>query len=232
MEREGAPALRVRRRRGRRHDAWALLLQERGEAAKVGRSERDVRALVAKRSLERAEEAGEVVNVLVVEELGADAEERAVDLEVLPVVALAERRHEVRRLAGGERDAERVRGKEAGRGVGWGERLGHACNLEIGAYTRCVESGIREVEDNVEATEAWNGPLFEVWIKYRELTAEGLRQHGENAIRLRPPAEGDRVLDIGCGLGDTTARLAELVGRGGQRAWGRRRRAHDRDSDR
>ncbi len=22
------------------------------------------------------------------------------------------------------------------------------------------------VEDNVEATEAWNGPLFEVWIVY------------------------------------------------------------------
>ena len=78
-----------------------------------------------------------------------------------------------------------------------------------------MESGIREVEDNAEATEAWNGPLYEVWIKYRELVADGLREHGENAIRLTPPAEGDRVLDIGCGLGDTTTRLAEIVGEDG-----------------
>ncbi len=34
-------------------------------------------------------------------------------------------------------------------------------------------------------------------------------------LRARPPAEGDRVLDIGCGLGDTTVRLAEMVGPGG-----------------
>jgi SAM-dependent methyltransferase len=78
-----------------------------------------------------------------------------------------------------------------------------------------VESGIREVEDNVEATEAWNGPLFEIWIKYRDLTGEALRAHSENAIRVLPPAAGDRVLDIGCGLGDTTVRLAEMVGEGG-----------------
>ncbi len=78
-----------------------------------------------------------------------------------------------------------------------------------------MESGIREVEDNVEATEAWNGPLYEVWIKYRDLVADGLREHGENAIRLTPPAVGDRVLDIGCGLGDTTTRLAEIVGENG-----------------
>ena len=61
----------------------------------------------------------------------------------------------------------------------------------------------------------WNGPLFEIWLKYRDLTAEGLRAHSESAISIAPPATGDRVLDIGCGLGDTTIRLAELVGEGG-----------------
>jgi SAM-dependent methyltransferase len=75
-----------------------------------------------------------------------------------------------------------------------------------------VEDAIRVVEDNVEATEAWNGPLFEVWIEYRDLVADGLRQHGERALAVNPPGEGDRVLDIGCGLGDTTVRLAEIVG--------------------
>ena len=73
----------------------------------------------------------------------------------------------------------------------------------------------RILEDNVEATEAWNGPLFDVWLTYRDIVAEGLRDHGERALMANPPREGDRVLDIGCGLGDTTVRLAQLVGAGG-----------------
>jgi SAM-dependent methyltransferase len=75
-----------------------------------------------------------------------------------------------------------------------------------------VTDAIRVVEDNVEATEAWNGPLFDIWIEYRDIVAEGLRDHGEAALAGNPPQEGDRVLDIGCGLGDTTVRLAGLVG--------------------
>ena len=78
-----------------------------------------------------------------------------------------------------------------------------------------MADAIREVEDNVEAAEAWNGPLFEIWIEYRDLVAEGLRDHGEAALTANPPREGDRVLDIGCGLGDTTVRLADLVGAAG-----------------
>ena len=78
-----------------------------------------------------------------------------------------------------------------------------------------MEETIRVVEDNVEATEAWNGPLFDVWIEYRDIVAEGLRDHGESALMANPPHEGDRVLDIGCGLGDTTVRLAGLVGPSG-----------------
>ncbi len=74
---------------------------------------------------------------------------------------------------------------------------------------------IRVVEDNLEATEAWNGPLFDIWVEYRDIVAEGLRNHGEAALGASPPREGDRVLDIGCGLGDTTVRLAGVVGSAG-----------------
>ena len=62
-------------------------------------SEADVRAGVAQDALDRAEEAREVVDVGVVEELGADQEQGAVDAQVLPVVALAERLQQRRRLA-------------------------------------------------------------------------------------------------------------------------------------
>jgi ubiquinone/menaquinone biosynthesis C-methylase UbiE len=66
--------------------------------------------------------------------------------------------------------------------------------------------------DNAEATEAWSGPLFDLFVKYRDLATAGLGAHGEAAMRANPPQTGDRVLDLGCGFGDTTQRLAGLVG--------------------
>jgi SAM-dependent methyltransferase len=69
---------------------------------------------------------------------------------------------------------------------------------------------------NREATEAWSGPLFDRFVRYRELVADGLGAHGEKAMEANPPAQGDRVLDIGCGFGDTTQRLAGLVGPDGE----------------
>jgi SAM-dependent methyltransferase len=65
---------------------------------------------------------------------------------------------------------------------------------------------------NEEAAEAWNGVLFDRFVKYRHLVAAGLGAHGEEALQADPPQAGERVLDIGCGFGETTQRIAELVG--------------------
>jgi ubiquinone/menaquinone biosynthesis C-methylase UbiE len=78
-----------------------------------------------------------------------------------------------------------------------------------------VADDVRTVVDNVESTEAWNGPLFDVWLEHRDILTEGIRGHGERALTLEPPRDGDRVLDISCGLGDTTVRLARLAGPNG-----------------
>ncbi len=67
---------------------------------------------------------------------------------------------------------------------------------------------------NTEAAEAWSGPLFERFLHFRPYVAEGLGAHGEVALAASPPQPGDRVVDLGCGFGDTTRRLAELVGDG------------------
>jgi SAM-dependent methyltransferase len=70
--------------------------------------------------------------------------------------------------------------------------------------------------ENEEATEAWSGVLFDRFVEYRDLIVAGLAQHGEAAMRMYPPNAGDRVLDIGCGFGDTTQELARLVGPAGE----------------
>lgn len=70
--------------------------------------------------------------------------------------------------------------------------------------------------ENREATEAWSGPLFETFVRFRDLVTGGLGAHGETAMRAHPPRQGDKVVDLGCGFGDTTQWLAGLVGKSGE----------------
>ena len=58
--------------------------------------------------------------------------------------------------------------------------------------------------------------LFDRFMRFRDIVTTGLGAHGEQALRLHPPRPGDRALDVGCGFGDTTRRLAELVGPEGE----------------
>ncbi len=68
---------------------------------------------------------------------------------------------------------------------------------------------------NEEAIEAWNGVLFDRFLQYRDILVTGLGAHSDRALQEVPPRSGDRVLDIGCGFGDTTVRLAGIVGEKG-----------------
>jgi SAM-dependent methyltransferase len=71
---------------------------------------------------------------------------------------------------------------------------------------------------NAEAIQAWDGPLFDSFVKFRHIVTIGLGAHGNEALRLNPPQEGERVLDVGCGFGDTTQQIAALVGPSGEAA--------------
>src|SRR5215213_8325144 len=70
--------------------------------------------------------------------------------------------------------------------------------------------------ENAEAIQAWDGPLYDRWLKFRHVVTTGLGAHGDAALALAPPQPGQRVLDIGCGLGDTTQQIAALVGAQGE----------------
>jgi SAM-dependent methyltransferase len=68
---------------------------------------------------------------------------------------------------------------------------------------------------NEEAVRAWDTVLYERWKSNRTVFVDALREVTEEVFELFPPPEGGRCIDIGCGFGETTQRLAALVGPAG-----------------
>ena len=65
---------------------------------------------------------------------------------------------------------------------------------------------------NAEAIEAWNTVLFDKFTAFRPVLTAGLAIHGTRAMDRHPPRAGARVVDLGCGFGDTTLELARRCG--------------------
>jgi ubiquinone/menaquinone biosynthesis C-methylase UbiE len=68
---------------------------------------------------------------------------------------------------------------------------------------------------NEEAVRAWDTVLYERWKTNRKVFVGALDAITEELFERFPPPEGGRCIDIGCGFGETTQRLAQLVGPGG-----------------
>src|SRR5688572_22802855 len=68
---------------------------------------------------------------------------------------------------------------------------------------------------NAEVIAAWDGPLFDRFVRFKHILTTGLGAHGDAAIELLAPQPGERALDIGCGFGDTAQQIAALVGPSG-----------------
>jgi SAM-dependent methyltransferase len=65
---------------------------------------------------------------------------------------------------------------------------------------------------NDEATTAWNGVLFDKFVRFREVLTHGFTRHSDAALERCPAKRGSRILDVGCGFGDVTSTLARAVG--------------------
>ena len=69
--------------------------------------------------------------------------------------------------------------------------------------------------ENSIPIEAWNTILFEKFCQFRNVLTEGLSGHSEEFFKRRAYPARARVLDIGCGFGDTTQQIAKQVGPSG-----------------
>jgi ubiquinone/menaquinone biosynthesis C-methylase UbiE len=71
-------------------------------------------------------------------------------------------------------------------------------------------------ELNADYVDFWNEILVPKFIAYKHILVDGLTHHSEAIFPDLPVKEGDRVLDVGCGFGDTAIKLAERVGPSGE----------------
>lgn len=72
------------------------------------------------------------------------------------------------------------------------------------------------LHDNEIVVEAWNTVLFDKFQRFKHLLVAGLSGHSNELLSRRLYGPGERVLDVGCGFGDSTIRIAQQVGPRGE----------------
>ena len=71
-------------------------------------------------------------------------------------------------------------------------------------------------DDNLGFVECWNEVLTPKWIRFRHLLSGNGKIHSDIAYADFDIQLGDKVLDIGCGFGETALEIAQVVGPTGE----------------
>ena len=69
--------------------------------------------------------------------------------------------------------------------------------------------------DNSEQIAEWNGVLGQRWVAMQREIDRIVVPFGDAALKAAAPQPGERVIDIGCGCGDTSIEIARIVGEAG-----------------
>ena len=70
-------------------------------------------------------------------------------------------------------------------------------------------------QENTEFVDFWNEILVPKFTKYRHILVGGLTHHSEKIFPTLEVKEGDKVVDVGCGFGDTAIEFGKIVGESG-----------------
>ena len=69
--------------------------------------------------------------------------------------------------------------------------------------------------DNADQIAYWNTDAGEAWAALQEQLDAQLAAHGRRAMDALAPVAGERIVDVGCGSGQTSLALGQAVGRSG-----------------
>jgi ubiquinone/menaquinone biosynthesis C-methylase UbiE len=75
-----------------------------------------------------------------------------------------------------------------------------------------IQETTQNVQPRSQYVDFWNNILVPKFVRWKHIIVDGLTLHSEAifpTLRVRP---GDKVVDVGCGFGDTAIKLAKLVG--------------------
>jgi SAM-dependent methyltransferase len=70
---------------------------------------------------------------------------------------------------------------------------------------------IQHSPPNAAQIEFWNGPTGLRWTRLHKRIEDNLRPFTEAVLARLKPQPGERIVDVGCGAGDTTLALADRV---------------------